>query len=341
MTQAANVAASTPPSWTTANRPASPVVGQTGWNTTLNQLAVFVGASTWQSVASPIYVASYLVVAGGGGGAAWPNAGGAGGLLFSSTNFTAGTAYTVTVGAGGTSPSGASGTSGSNSVISSVATAIGGGFGRFSSGVAGSGGSGGGGTTPGSGTSGQGFAGGIQSEAGNYGGGGGGGASAAGTNGNSVNGGAGGAGYTSSITGSSVTYAGGGGGGTFNAGSSKTASAHRWSYENFVGPIDGNLFVCHRCDVRSCVNPNHLFLGTHLENMRDASRKGRLRGGNGKLGEDQHLSKLTQSDVVQIRSEYTGKYGDLTRLARRFDVSLTTIACVAKNRTWRNVRNAL
>lgn len=129
--------------------------------------------------------------------------------------------------------------------------------------------------------------------------------------------------------------------GTFNAGSNKTTGAHRWSYENFVGPIDGNLFVCHRCDVRSCVNPNHLFLGTHLENMRDASKKGRLRGGNGKIGEDHHLSKLTQSDVVQIRSEYTGKYGDLTRLARRFGVSLTSIARVAKNRTWRNVRNAL
>ena len=159
------------------------------------------------------YSVNYLVVAGGGGAGASVAAvsssggGGAGGLLASSATLTSGTAYTITVGAGG-----ASTTNGSNSVFTGIATATGGGKGGSGLSVAGSsGGSGGGGAqsagTGGAGTSGQGFAGGG---AGANGGGGGGGASAVGATGT---GGAGGAGASSSISGTATNYAGGGGGG--------------------------------------------------------------------------------------------------------------------------------
>lgn len=54
--------------------------------------------------------------------------------------------------------------------------------------------------------------------------------------------------------------------------------SHRWIYEQAVGPVIAGLFVCHKCDVPSCVNPAHLFLGTNSDNVQDCIRKGREKG---------------------------------------------------------------
>jgi hypothetical protein len=211
------------PVGTTAQRP----TGATGLirqnSTTGNPEWWDATTSTWLQFSQPAgYSVNYLVVAGGGGGGSQVDSvlngggGGAGGLLATTATLSSGTAYTITVGSGG-----AVDTNGSNSVISTVATSVGGGKGGgltqpTTGGDGGSGGGGNakvaGGSAGGSGTAGQGNGGGAgQGSGGNFLGGGGGGASASGASG--VSSGNGGAGASNSISGASVFYAGGGGGG--------------------------------------------------------------------------------------------------------------------------------
>jgi hypothetical protein len=211
------------PSGTTAQRPASPIVGMQRWNTTIGGMEVYIGNNNWQTIASTAYSVEYLIAAGGGGGGGFNSGagGGSGGLLTGSgLSVTPGTSYPVTIGAGGSNTP----TNGANSSFG-VQTAIGGGLGASNSigpTTAGSGGSGGGanylGSGAGLGTAGQGFAGGTGTSSSNFPGNGGGGAGAVGGNTSGSVAGAGGVGAISTISGSSVYYAGGGGGSTQNGG---------------------------------------------------------------------------------------------------------------------------
>ena len=110
----------------------------------------------------------------------------------------------------------------------------------------------------------------------------------------------------------------------------KTVRAHRASWELHNGPIPNGLHVLHKCDVRCCVNPDHLFLGTHLDNMRDRHLKGRSTGPKGSAAAK---AKLSDADVVLIRSSKL----PARELAESLGVNKSTIYSILNGRTWVHV----
>lgn len=113
----------------------------------------------------------------------------------------------------------------------------------------------------------------------------------------------------------------------------KSSGAHRASYRLNVGPIPKGMHVLHCCDQRTCVNPAHLFLGTHVENMADRQRKGRTAS-----GERVHGARLSQADVVAVRAQIGRR--TQSQIAEQFGVGASTIAMIACGRNWRHVNEA-
>lgn len=104
--------------------------------------------------------------------------------------------------------------------------------------------------------------------------------------------------------------------------------AHRVSYEEFIGPIPEGMYVCHSCDTPSCINPRHLWLGTHAQNQQDRIRKGRSA-----KGED-FKRKLTESDIREIRASKES----LTKTATKYGVVFQTISEIRNRKIWAHVQ---
>lgn len=118
----------------------------------------------------------------------------------------------------------------------------------------------------------------------------------------------------------------------------KVARAHRVIYEIVKSPIPSGLLICHHCDVPACVNPEHLYAGTHVQNQRDKINRGRWRGcpkgkGQKRPGSLNPFSKLTEDDVRAIRASALNSLV----LAKEYSVSPYTIRSIRRRESWTHV----
>lgn len=119
-------------------------------------------------------------------------------------------------------------------------------------------------------------------------------------------------------------------------------SAHRAAWLAFRGPIAPGMLVCHKCDNPSCVNPDHLFLGSPQDNMDDKMAKGRWRGGpqfweKGKCGAVHHNAKLDERKVVQVLAMFREGRAAVD-IAKQFGVSDTVVIRIRENKAWKHVQ---
>lgn len=111
-------------------------------------------------------------------------------------------------------------------------------------------------------------------------------------------------------------------------------SAHRVSWEIYNGKIDAGKFVLHKCDNRKCVRPDHLYLGTQSQNMLDMYKKGRDHLAR---GENHRWSKLSKTDVLEIRKSYIPRICSWGKLAKKYNVSRSTIQKITNGRNWKSI----
>lgn len=114
----------------------------------------------------------------------------------------------------------------------------------------------------------------------------------------------------------------------------KTYTLHRLSYSLIVGEIPKNMHVLHKCDVRSCCNPDHLFLGTNLDNIRDSVNKNRRKGISrvrpkmkykpmSEIGRKNHR-KLNDDQIVELKKLHIAGFS-YPQLAEKYNVNQATI----------------
>lgn len=108
----------------------------------------------------------------------------------------------------------------------------------------------------------------------------------------------------------------------------KTIKAHRLSYKFFKGEIGKGMNVCHSCDNPSCVNPDHLWLGTTKQNLKDRNLKNRHTH-----GASHAKAVFGEHHIIVIRNSTLG----VSELARNYGVSIGAISGIKKGRTWKHI----
>jgi len=109
----------------------------------------------------------------------------------------------------------------------------------------------------------------------------------------------------------------------------RSYKAHRIAYQLAIGDIPSGLCVCHSCDNPVCVNPAHLWLGTHAENMADMMRKGRQ-----KTWDKDPNTKLTPDDVRAIHRSYRRGLVSMREVGERFGIAARTVSNILSGHEW-------
>ncbi len=118
----------------------------------------------------------------------------------------------------------------------------------------------------------------------------------------------------------------------------RTELSHRASFAAFKGEIPAGFDVCHACDNRRCVNPDHLFAGTRKENMLDCKSKGRTSHVVRVNGSCVGTSKLSERDIPAIRALVeSGK--NFTQVARIYGITRHCVSHIINRKTWKHITN--
>jgi hypothetical protein len=112
--------------------------------------------------------------------------------------------------------------------------------------------------------------------------------------------------------------------------------AHRVSWELHNGPIPDGMSVLHKCDVPACVNPEHLFLGTQADNMRDMDAKGR-RKNSPRPGELNGNALLTDTKVLKIK-KLRARGWTYKQIGAEIGVHATTVFGIISGKSWKHLK---
>lgn len=110
----------------------------------------------------------------------------------------------------------------------------------------------------------------------------------------------------------------------------RSSPAHRVSHSLYKGDVLFGTLVCHTCDNKWCVNPDHLYIGTHSENVLDSYRRNRM---TSKKGTDHSMSKLKNNDIIFIRASLSPR----KLLANQFNVTVSNIQLIQTRKLWRHI----